>query len=139
MKKIRKVLCSLLAVICCTAILATPIVNASTTYNISEANLPAGTTTLWYPTSNTSGFSITNGGTQSMDMYFTTSGNVLSMGFQQVSSGSKYSWFSGTASGTSKYASKVLTGTSGYYKVYVTNNNSSVSLTVTNSSQVTVD
>ncbi len=134
MKKFRVVLSSLLVVACYSAILVIPVVNASTEYDISEATISADVTYLWWPTDNTSGFSLTNGGKQVMKMYFTTSGNKVNMGFKKVSSGSKYSWYNGKVSGTSKYKSKVLSGASGYYKVYVTNNNDSVSLTVTDSS-----
>lgn len=59
---------------------------------------------------------------------------MFAIGFQKTSNSAKYSWYSGTLSGSSKYASKTLVGSTAYYKPYLTNNNATVSITTLGSS-----
>ena len=54
---------------------------------------------------------------------------MFAIGFQKTSNSAKYSWYSGTLSGSSKYAYKKLVASTAYYKPYFKNNNATVSIT----------
>lgn len=139
MKRFRRLLASLLAVAFCSIILVAPIANAATKISLVKTTIKSKTTMTWYPTSDPDGRNLTNGGTQSMYFSFSESGNKINIGFRRTSNLAKYSWYSGTlgSSTKSKYASKKLTGPSGYYRPYLTNNNDTVSITVKDTSYYT--
>jgi len=142
MKNVRKFLCSLLVVACLsTAFIAQGVnVNASsTTVNFGASSTVAGHVRTWWPTGDSDGWSLTNGGSQSLRFVLTTSGNVLDAGFQRNVNGTRYIWHSGTIQGTSTgIATQVLTGPSGYYKPYLWNRNTSVTINTTTGSQATM-
>jgi len=111
-----------------------PVANAATKVSLNKHTTKAGYTTTWYPSSSPNGRKLTEGGTQKMQFYFSERGNKIAIGFQKTSNSAKYSWYSGTLSGSSKYASKTLVGSTAYYKPYLTNNNATVSITTLGSS-----
>lgn len=137
MKRFRIFLSTLLAVAFCSIIIVTPMVNAATTSALVATTVKAGYTMTWYPTGEPDGRPLTNGGTQILYFSLGESGNRINMGFRRTANLSKYSWYSGTLSGKTKYSSKNLTGPSGYYRPYLTNNNDTVSISTKDSSYFT--
>lgn len=139
MSKLRKLLTLMLAMVLavgCVGLNET--YAASTKYKLCTATVGAGNTQVWYPTSDLDGMILNSGGTQEEYFKVTTGGNKMKFGFKKTSSGVFYSWYDNTLSGTSKTVSKQLTGASGYYKVALTNKNTSVQIKVTDSSYAIV-
>lgn len=140
MKKFRFFLAFALAVCLCTGVgFANNIVNAaSTTINLSSATVTPGYSMRWFPNDNTSGFSLTNGGKQSMYFSMGEKGNKINIGFMKYSTKVDESFYSGTVSSYTKSASKTLTGDTAYYQPYLTNKNETVYITVKQGSYVTI-
>lgn len=113
-------------------------VSASSHYTICKANVPAGTTQRWFPTSDTDGFVLTDGGSQTLSFALTEKGNRCNFGFVKNSSGTKYSWYNNTLSGKTKTVTKTLNKGTGYYKIYLTNNNATVQISVKDTSYAIV-
>ncbi len=121
------------------ALIGVNVVNASGTANISYDGIKAGTKVLWQPANNQSGYNLTGGGTQKLRIYMTQEGNKINAGLCRMSNHNNLSMYNGTVSGKkTNELSKTITD-SGYYKPYVKNNNSTVSLTVTSSSYFKYD
>lgn len=123
MKRFRIFLSTLLAVAFCSIIIVTPMVNAATTVALIGTTVQPDTTMTWYSTGEYDGKVLTNGGTQVLYFSLGESGNKINMGFRRTANLSRYSWYSGTLSGKTRRSSKILTGPTGYYRPYLTNNN----------------
>lgn len=139
MVRLRKVLVALLVVIlgaCSVAFCSETAKAASQTSYFSYDGIKAGTIVLWYPSSNSSGYSMTGGGIQKLKICMSTSGNNISTGLYSVVGGTYNSFYSGTlSSNNTSELSRQITS-SGYYKPYLKNNNTSVSITVYNTSYI---
>lgn len=138
MRRFRGTMILLLALIVVSGVTGFSRISASSHYNICKAYIPAGTTSRWFPTSDQDGFVLTNGGAQTLYFALTEKGHQCSFGFSKTSSGAKYSWFNGTLSTKTKTATKNLSAGSGYYKIYLTNNNATVQITVKDTSYADV-
>lgn len=142
MRNLRKVLALALALCLCAGIfMAGDIVEAaSTKVNLSAHTLAAGKTVRWYPSSNTSGHSLTNGGEQIMKFYMGALGNKIEIGFMQYATKTNYKWYSGTVNSlTTGEKSKILTGPTAYYQPYLKNNNATVSIDVQATSYIKIN
>lgn len=139
MVRFRKILVALLVVFSCfcsVAFCSESAKAATRTAYFSYDGIKAGTTVVWHPSSNSSGFSMTGGGTQKLKICMSTSGNKIATGLYSVGGGTYYSFYTGTlTSNNTSELSKQITS-SGYYKPYLTNNNTSVSITVYGTSYV---
>lgn len=139
MKVFRSFLVTAFAVLCAIGTIAISTVSAkAATANFAYQNIQAGTTVVWYPISGETGFNLTDGGLQELRVYLTEVGNKLDTGIYQVAQSKYISMYSGTLSGNNTgVLSQILSTGSGYYRIYVKNNNASVSFTVTDSSYLT--
>ena len=142
MKKFRSILCLLLSITCCLGGVGMMSANAATsTHYITETHIKAGTYTYWYPSSSPSGYTMVNGGSDSIKINLTTKGNKISAGFRKNSTGTLYPWYSGTLTNKTStgLVTKVMTSATAKYQAYVSNKNATVELIVLDTSYTKIE
>ncbi len=132
MKKFRGFLVLLLAICVCAGISFTSDVvsAATTTVKLTTPTVRPGYVVRWFPEDNVPGYSLTNGGIQTMWLTFGETGNVVEVGFMQYATKTDYVWVSGELYSNFVSKDQVLQGPTAFYQPYLKNKNSTVHITV---------
>ena len=140
MKKFRGFLVLLLAICMCAGIGFTSdmVSAAQTKITLSTSTVAPGNVVRWFQTDNVSGYSLTNGGIQTMCFTFGELGNHVETGFMQYATKTDYVWVSGIFSFGGFSKDKVLQGPTAYYQPYLKNKNETVYVTVKSGSYVMI-
>ena len=141
MKKLRRVLATMLAACCFLSIIGiTEITQAESTTSLVYFNktiIDGGETRLWDKVSNDMGWLLVRNETQVMKMNFAQSGVSVSFGFRASNTGTYTQFYSGTVSGTTKKVSSTVSSYT-HYKPYLTNNSKTGYITVKSSSYMLI-
>lgn len=140
MKKFRVFFVLLLAICLCAGIgFASDIVSAAQrVVGLNATRVTPRYVCRWFPTNNVSGYSLTNGGMQTMSFIFEEEGNDVAVGFMQYATKTDYEWVSGVLYSDYVIKDKILQGPTAFYQPYLWNKNTSVYINVKSDSYILI-